>query len=128
MTYPHCGGCVHQVPPWHMNNCHYNMERSCLGRDRQRRSETLQQFFEAIQVSMVVHLYPLDSVSAFPCLGHTIVFNNSNWVVLYQNMRNTQRHWGMVPGLMVKAGETVQARSVFYKALVQAVLICGGEI
>ena len=34
----------------------------------------------------------------------------------------------MVPGDLVKAGKTVRAREVFYKSVVQAVLICGSEI
>ena len=67
-------------------------------------------------------------MSTFLYLGRTIVFNNSNWASLCQNLRKAQRHWGMVPGVMVKAGKTVRAREVFYKSVVQAVLICGSEI
>ena len=39
-----------------------------------------------------------------------------------------QRHWYMVSGFLVKAWATVRARVVFYKAIVQAVLIYGSEI
>ena len=69
----------------------------------------------------------LDSVSTFPCLGHTIVFNKSDCEALYLNLRKVQRRWGLVSGVLVKAGETVQVREMFYKAVVQAFLIYRSE-
>ena len=38
-------------------------------------------------------------------------------------MRKEQRRWGMLLGVLVKVGERVQARTVFYEAVVKAVLM-----
>ena len=40
-------------------------------------------------------------------------------------MRKVQRNWYMVSRVMVKAGETVRSRAMFYRAVVQAVLFYG---
>ena len=40
--------------------------------------ETLKQYFEASQVSILVHAEPLEPVDDFPYFGHTIAYNNSN--------------------------------------------------
>ena len=78
-------------------------------------------------MNIKVNMNPLESVSTLPYLGRTISFNNSDWATLYQNIRNTKRRWGMMSGVLVKAGATVRARPIFYKAVVQAVLIYGSE-
>ena len=62
-------------------------------------------------------------MSNFPYLGCTILFNNRDWAAIYQNLRKSHRNWGMVLGLMVKAGGKVWSREFFYKAVVQALLI-----
>ena len=69
-----------------------------------------------------VDMDPCESASTFSYLGCTTEYNNSNCVDLYQNMSKDQRRWDMTSGVLVKAGEAVQARTIFYKAVVQAVL------
>ena len=54
--------------------------------------------------------------------------NNSDWADLYQNLKKTHRSWGMVLGVLVKAGATVRAREMFYKSVVHAVLMYRVEI
>ena len=71
---------------------------------------------------------PLESDLTFTYLVRTIVYNNRKWEGLYQNMRNVQRRWGMVSGVLVKIGETVRVGAMLYKALVQVVLLYGSEI
>ena len=67
--------------------------------------------------------HPLESLSTFPYLCHTITCNNSDSGDLYQNMINLQRSLGMVSGVLVKAGLAVWSREMLYKAVVQALLV-----
>ena len=48
------------------------------GRDSCQIRETLKRGFEERQVTIKVKLDPLESAVAFPYLGHTIAYNNSN--------------------------------------------------
>ena len=43
-------------------------------------------------------------------------------------MRKLQRRWGTVPGVLVKAEAMVQAKEIFYEAVLQTFLIYGIEI
>ena len=88
----------------------------------------MQRCFEAIQVNIKVNMDPLDSASTFPYLGFTIAYNNSDWVALYHNLSKAQRCWVMMLGVMMKACTAVHSRSMFCKAVVQAVLIYGSDI
>ena len=47
--------------------------------------------FEEIQETINFKLYPLESAATFLYLGCTIVYNNSNWMALYHNLRKVQR-------------------------------------
>ena len=74
--------------------------------------------FEENQLVIKVNLKPLKSNTAFPYLGHTVMYNNSYWEVLYSNLRKYQRRWGMMAKDMVKTGAPVKAREMMYKAVV----------
>ena len=75
-----------------------------------------------------VNLHPLESTPTFSYLGCTIAYNNSDWAAVYNNLWKAQSHWVMVSGVLVKAGAMVQARVMFYKAVVQSVLVYRSEI
>ena len=42
-------------------------------------------------MTIELNIDPLKSVTTLPYLGHTIEFNNRDWVNLYQNLRKSQR-------------------------------------
>ena len=49
-------------------------------------------------------------------------------MALYRNLRKANRRWGMVAKLMGKIRVPIKARVVMYRAVVQTVLMYGGEI
>ena len=61
---------------------------------------------------------PLDPIAAFPYLGHTVAYNNSDWEDLYQNLQKSHRRWEMVGKVVIKMGAMVQAQDILYKAVV----------
>ena len=74
-----------------------------------------------------VYLGPLETTSAFPYLGRTVDFNNSDWSDLYRNMRKAQWWWGVVGKVLTKTGETAQAWAMIYKVVVKTVILYGSE-
>ena len=70
----------------------------------------------------------LDPVAAFPYLGCTVAYNNSDWAALYQNLWMARRRWRMLGKMVTEAGSTVWERGMLYKAVVQSVLLYGSEI
>ena len=67
-------------------------------------------------------------VAAFLYLYRKLAYNNSNWFDLYHNLWKARIRWAMVGGVVSKTGETVWAKGVLYKAVVQSVLLYGSEI
>ena len=85
----------------------------------------LQHCFEASQVSTIVNAESLGLSAAFPYLGLTVTYNNSDWASLYHNLCNVCRQWGVVGKVTKKIGTMVQTQGVFYKAITQLVLLYG---
>ena len=54
---------------------------------------------------------------AFLYLGRIIVYNNSDWVVVYQNLRKARMRWIMILRVLERTGATVRARGSMYKAV-----------
>ena len=72
-----------------------------------------------------VNLNPLKATTAFPCLRHTITYNNSYWVALCSNLCKSKRRWGVVEKVMGKTGAPIKACAMVYKAVVQEMLLYG---
>jgi hypothetical protein len=53
--------------------------------------------------------------------------NNSDWPTLYYNLKKAQQRWGMISRVLVHDGASPKAMGMFYKAVVQAVLLYGCE-
>ena len=60
-------------------------------------------------------------------MGHTVVFNNSDWAYLHINMRKEQRLWRVVSKLLTHIGETVRAQARMYKDVLHMVLLYRSE-
>ena len=60
------------------------------------RCDTLQHCFEESRFSFQINANTLPPSEAFPYLGWTIAFKNSNLAAVYQNLRKAWRQWGLV--------------------------------
>ena len=56
-----------------------------------------------------------------------VAMNNSDWPSLYHNLKKAQQRWGMVSKVLDKEGASMRCRGLFYKAVVQSVLLYGCE-
>ena len=75
-----------------------------------------------------VKLNPLKATTTFPYLGRNFTYNNSNWKALYRILKKSQSRWRMLAKVMGKMGAPINARSMMYTAVVQAVLMYVSEI
>ena len=73
-------------------------------------------------MSIKVNLAPLESTAAFPYLGHTIVYNNSDCKALYHNLGNSSSRWYILLRVMDKTGAMMRYRAMMYKTLVHKIL------
>ena len=124
---PKCKHCGSQVPAGRLNTRHYASENCKQGEERRLRCKTLQSCFESSRVSFQFNAEDLPSSEAFPYLGRTIAYNNSDWSAVYQNLRISQRGWRVIVRVLVKTGATARARGMMYKSVARSVLLYGSE-
>ena len=79
----HCELCGRLVPPWLINNWHYNSEACQLGQERRWRRETLHRSFEKNWVMIMFNLEPLKSTTAFHylVLWACIIIATGQWCI-----------------------------------------------
>ena len=121
--FPKCDHCGSMVPPWQLNICHYKSGKFQIREEIRIQGETLQHCFEESWVSIRIDAEPLEPVGAFPYLGHTTTYNNSNWAAVHHNLLNAQRCWWIISKVMPKMGATARDRGMLYKAVMQTVLL-----
>ena len=60
-------------------------------------------------------------------LGRKIAYNNSNWAVVYQNLRKARSWWGMIARVLAKTVAMVRARGIMYKVVDKLVILYVSE-
>ena len=85
-TLPRCERCGSQVPEGRLDNRNYASEKYNQGEERSIRLENFQRCFESSMVSFQIKAYTLPPLEAFPYVGRTIAYNNSDWAVVYLNL------------------------------------------
>ena len=83
--------------------------------------------FAANNVAFTMNGLPLERVNCFCYLGRPISHQNSDWPALHRNLTKAQSRWAMVSRVLTKEGASTRARGMFYRAIVQSVLLCGCE-
>jgi hypothetical protein len=83
--------------------------------------------YEATGVVFHLNNVQLEKVDTFRYLGRLLSYNNSDWPTLFYNLKKAQQRWGMVSRVLVRDGASTHAMGLFYKAIVQAVLLYGCE-
>ena len=91
-----CKRCGSQVPTWILRNQHYESYKYRIKEELRSRRKNLQHCFKASRISISVNSEPLDLVADFTYLGRTVIYNNSGWEALCQNLRKARRQWVMV--------------------------------
>ena len=70
---------------------------------------------------------PLNRVGVFKYLKRMLSETDSDWPAVYKNFSKARKRWGMVSRILRWDGLRPKAAAMFYKAVVQAVLLYGAE-
>ena len=69
----------------------------------------------------------LGTVTAFNYLGRVLSSLDSDWPAVYRNLGRARQRWGMVSRVLTRERATPRIAGMFYKAVVQTVLLYGCE-
>ena len=69
----------------------------------------------------------LEQVNSFKYLGRPLSAFDSDWPALHRNMTRARRQWAMISRVLTREGANPRVSGMFYKAVVQSVLLYGSE-
>ena len=124
---PRCQQCDMHVSQLALNRGHTNTAQCRKGAEllhRRRLQETIR---KANEVVLSTNGTPLEKVTAFCYLGRIVAGNNSDWPAVYKNLQKAKAKWALISRPLLKTGVAPRFVGMFYKAIVQAVLLYGCE-
>jgi hypothetical protein len=110
-----------------LNNGHYNTAQCRTGADRLRQQYALADARRVREVVFTVNEMPLEGVELFKYLGRPLSYSDSDWPAVYYNLKKARKRWARVSRVLTREGATSRVCGMFYKAVVQSVLLYGCE-
>jgi len=127
VPYPKCGLCGMHVSPFAQAQGHRNTARCQSGAARRRQREAIQEARRAREVIFTIGGVPLESVSTFQYLGRPLSFTDDDWPALHRNLTRARQRWGAIRQVLAREDTNPRVSAMFYKAVVQVVLLYGCE-
>ena len=110
-----------------LNGRHTESARCKKGADRMRQRKAIEKIQHARKVVISIGDEPLESVTQFRYLGRPITFSDDDWPAIHHNLTRARKQWAMVSQVLVREKAEPRIAAMFYKAVVQSVLLYGAE-
>ena len=81
----------------------------------------------AKQVTFMVGDTPIENVKQFKYLGRILEENDDDWLAVQGNVCRARQKWGRIGRILSKEKAKPRIMAIFYKAVVQSVLLYGSE-
>lgn len=124
---PRCELCDMFVTFAALNSGHQNTACCRKGRARKEQRHAREDARRASEAVFTVHGIPLDSVQDFTYLGRTLNCFDCDWPAVHRNLQKARKRWAMVSRVLAREGANPRISGMFYKAVVQSVLLYGSE-
>jgi hypothetical protein len=124
---PKCPLCDMHVTYQALNTTHQHSKICDKGAARKTRRKQLAARRRAQEIEIMIHCQSLDKVSQFKYLGRIMSQNNSDWPAVHRNIKKALRKWAMIARPLLRTGVAPKVVVMFYKAIVQAVLLYACE-
>ena len=124
---PKCERCGMHVTRQALSAGHLQSAACRKGEDRARQRRALEDARRAREVVLSIRGVPLKSVSVFKYLGRPLSYTDEDWPAIYRNLSKARSRWARVSRVLAREGADAKIAGMFYKAVVQSVLLYGSE-
>jgi len=101
---------------------------TCIrGRITKRSRDIANKILQADEQVFTIDGTPIENMGSFRYLGRQETRTDSDWGALYTNLRRARYKWYKLSKLLTREGAIPQIFGMFYKAVVQTVLLFGCE-
>ena len=124
---PKCEHCGMHVTYLSLNMSHYNSAICRAVAAREHQQHAIKDARRAREVVFTVHGTQLEAVSEFQYLGHPFSSTDDDWPAVYRNHSKAHKQWARIAHVLSRTGACPRISSIFYKAVIQSVLLYGSE-
>jgi len=124
---PKCELCGMHVPRMALAAGHHRSQLCRDGAQRVRQRNAAEDARLAREVVFSIHGEPLESVSVFTYLGRPLSSTDDDWPAIYKNISTARKRWARISRVLAREGADPGVSAMFYKAVVQSVLLYGCE-
>jgi hypothetical protein len=115
------------VPRPAVYTTHPNTAMCKNGTDRKRQRLAIAEARQAKEHVLTARGVPLETVSIFKYLGRLLSNTDEDWPAVYANLRKARKSWARISRILARDGATPRVSGMFYKAVVQSILLFGSE-
>ena len=126
-AHPRCEKCDMFVSQFALGQGHQNTAMCRDGAARKRQRLAVETARRATSVAFTAYGDEIESVKVFKYLGRQLSSTDCDWPALYKNLSKARKRWGMVSRVLRREGASPRVSGMFYKAVVQSVLLFGSE-
>jgi hypothetical protein len=124
---PRCEYCDMFVPRPAIHTTHPRTAMCRKGADRKRQRLAKEDARRATEHVLMARGEPLESVSIFKYLGRLLSSNDDDWPAVHRNLSKARKSWARISRILTRDGATPRVSGMFYKAVVQSILLFGSE-
>ena len=128
LPHPRCPRCDMMVPWRDKNEWHVNTAHCAKGAERKRRRLAEEKMQERAERGFQAYGRPLAKVTLFKYLGRVLTAADDNWPEVVGNLWKAWKSWEQMVRIVVREGAIPWVLGVFFKAVVQKVLLFGSEM
>jgi hypothetical protein len=124
---PRCGRCDMFVPDFVLRSTHPDTKRCQEGADRKQKRNLELENLVAQETVFAINGVPLENVDSFKYLGHLVTVNDSDTPAVLNNIHKARGCWAQGGRVLAQEGAAPKVSAMFYKAVVQSVLLFSCE-
>ena len=100
----------------------------CTQREERKRQQLLaEEEREVTTRNFSAYGRPLEMVNSFKYLGQVISATDDNWSVMVRNLSQAKKFWIRMSRILIREGAAPRVFGLFFKAVIQAVLLLGAD-
>ena len=82
---------------------------------------------ESSERDFQAHGRPLEKVTLFKYLGRVLTEEDDDWPEVVVNLKNVRKSWARLTRILIREGARPRVSGMFFKMLLQAMLLFGSE-
>ena len=126
-VYPQCESCGMQTNPTVLNAGHPATKLCREGTERKVQRDAAANSARALDVTFTAYDVELERVEVFKYLGRLVAMDDNDVQAVRSNIKKARKCWKMLSRLLRSENMEPRVCGMFYKAVVQAVLLFGSE-